>query len=724
MQSVRIGSKSIELGKRIGRGGEGDVFVQSNNANCAIKIYKQNLRSQREPKVRSMVAKSIAKASNLVAFPQEVALDKNGKFAGFSMQLVSGYRPLHELYSPKSRQRHFPEVDYRFLIRAAGNLARAIAQVHQSGCVIGDINHSGILVSKEATVALIDADSFQFTADGVVHPCVVGVPDFTPPELHGINLSTVNRTVEHDYFGLAVAIFHLLLMGRHPYAGVYPGKDLSLSEAIEQNRFAFSRVRRSQTNTTPPPGSITMDDLHPPVASAFEYAFGLTPSSRPNGAMWGSLLSEFEGALSRCSQQKRHFYASAAGKCIWCEVLSNSGFDMFPDLSGSSPRINIPHADISKILSALGSMSIPSIRALIPSVSGKANKPGQAAKGAMASKRGQQLVGIASLVGAGAGFFNIPDLWFVWIGLGIFALNRLAADIDTAPIRQAYQSADSQAQVALSNFLKNTGVFEMYLLKDDLDKLAAEYSGLGAGLQSELSKLSSTRTERQKSAYLDQFRIRDASIHGIGPAKTSTLASFGIETAADVTRGSVMRVPGFGEVTTRDLLNWRNKYESRFKYNPAPTAADAQAENAVRSKYDKRKSDLELKIKKSYSDLTNGMSKLSAAKTRAQSDPNLKQAFERRAQAEADMKALGLPVHPFDPDILKSQPQTQTRQTSNPTARSSTSRTSRSSGTSSKPSCPSCGSVMVKRLARRGRNAGGYFWGCSNYPRCIGTRNI
>nr|WP_301002462.1 restriction endonuclease [Capsulimonas corticalis] len=37
--------------------------------------------------------------------------------------------------------------------------------------------------------------------------------------------------------------------------------------------------------------------------------------------------------------------------------------------------------------------------------------------------------------------------------------------------------------------------------------------------------------------------------------------------------------------------------------------------------------------------------------------------------------------------------------------------------------CPACGAEMVRRTARRGANAGGEFWGCSQYPRCRGTRN-
>lgn len=39
------------------------------------------------------------------------------------------------------------------------------------------------------------------------------------------------------------------------------------------------------------------------------------------------------------------------------------------------------------------------------------------------------------------------------------------------------------------------------------------------------------------------------------------------------------------------------------------------------------------------------------------------------------------------------------------------------------PACPKCGSQMVMRTARKGENAGGSFWGCSQYPACRGTRD-
>jgi restriction system protein len=39
------------------------------------------------------------------------------------------------------------------------------------------------------------------------------------------------------------------------------------------------------------------------------------------------------------------------------------------------------------------------------------------------------------------------------------------------------------------------------------------------------------------------------------------------------------------------------------------------------------------------------------------------------------------------------------------------------------PLCPKCGGEMVKRVAKRGGNAGGEFWGCRRYPACKGVRN-
>jgi len=38
--------------------------------------------------------------------------------------------------------------------------------------------------------------------------------------------------------------------------------------------------------------------------------------------------------------------------------------------------------------------------------------------------------------------------------------------------------------------------------------------------------------------------------------------------------------------------------------------------------------------------------------------------------------------------------------------------------------CPVCSNTMIKRIAKRGENAGKAFWGCTDYPSCRGTRPL
>lgn len=40
------------------------------------------------------------------------------------------------------------------------------------------------------------------------------------------------------------------------------------------------------------------------------------------------------------------------------------------------------------------------------------------------------------------------------------------------------------------------------------------------------------------------------------------------------------------------------------------------------------------------------------------------------------------------------------------------------------PACPVCGKPMIKRVAKKGMNAGREFWSCSSYPQCHGTRSL
>lgn len=722
-QAIKIDGRPLALGKRIGKGGEGEVFAVDSRPDSAVKIYKDELRAKREPKVRAMVQADLADSTKLVAFPAAVATDVSGGFIGFLMRLVSGYRPIHDLYGPKSRKLHFPKADYRFVVRAALNVANAVVKVHQSGCVIGDFNHSGVLVSGEATVALIDADSFQYSREDKLFPCVVGVPDFTPPELHGADLSVVRRTQAHDNFGLAVAIFHLLAMGKHPYAGRFAGGDISMSEAIAQHRFAFSQTRAAETRTTPPPASVSLKDFPPHIATAFEAAFGRDPSARPSAASWAALMRELESALSRCGTVKTHYFPSAAGACLWCRVAKQSGVDMFPDLLGPTPRFTAGGPfDIERIAAQFRAIRLPEPATLLPQWAGQISAVSAAVNAANRARLGQRALGGVALLAALAGFLVAVNLSVVWLGVGIFGLVKFfGSSVEQAPFKKAYADEDSRVHALEQAFVDRLGLGELVAIRGDVEQWIQSYRGLDRDQADDLQRLKSSREARKRNEYLDRFIIRRASIAGIGPAKTATLASYGIETAADIKASAVRAVPGFGEAMTAKLLAWRKGHEDRFRYNATADAADVQAENAVRANWAAKRADLQTKINSAVAALQAGPQQIA---TRAHtSDPALMDALERREQAAHDLKAIGLPVPPTQTRAIatarpSAPPISQAASTSAPRPAAGPSQQS-----TAIPSCPQCGAAMRRRTARRGHRPGNQFWGCSHYPACRGVRN-
>src|SRR5690606_25055004 len=97
LRQVYVNGKLLDLGKRIGRGGEGEVYALG-DGRSAVKLYTTNDRLSREPKINALVHSGAHSRTNLVAFPSAIARFKNGEFAGFVMNLVSGHKPLFELY--------------------------------------------------------------------------------------------------------------------------------------------------------------------------------------------------------------------------------------------------------------------------------------------------------------------------------------------------------------------------------------------------------------------------------------------------------------------------------------------------------------------------------------------------------------------------------------------------------------------------------------------------
>ena len=180
-------------------------------------------------------------------------------------------------------------------------MARLFAAVEQAGFLMGDVNHGNILVRNNGTVVAVDCDSFQ-VGDGSIYPCRVGTELFLPPELIGRNVGAVRRTPTHTAYGLAVLLFHLLFMGRHPFAGRFHGAgEMPIEKAIAESRFAYARETR-RTQMSPPPFTPPLAVAGSETAELFERAFHPDGwrGTRPAPEAWMRALDAAKGSLTVC----------------------------------------------------------------------------------------------------------------------------------------------------------------------------------------------------------------------------------------------------------------------------------------------------------------------------------------------------------------------------------------------------------------------------------------
>lgn len=320
----------ISLGSRVGAGAEGEVFEVHGRDDLVAKIYFHQPDAYKIDKLTALSAIGNERIYNIAAWPLGNIYNSEKSVVGFLMKNQPRSEEVHALHSPRSRLKKFPKATWQFLIYAASNLARAVSVIHEQGIVIGDINPKNILVTRNATIHLLDCDSFQIRVNGTLYRCESGFPEYTAPELHGTSFRDVDRTIDHDYFGLAISIFQLLFIGRHPFAGrMLSGADQSLDESIKSGRFAYGKDAKVR-GIAQPPGSLALDALPGELTSLFYRAF-LSENiyDRPTPQDWIKELDALSQSLTSCYLHSGHVFYDNLKSCPWCEIENNSRTTLF-----------------------------------------------------------------------------------------------------------------------------------------------------------------------------------------------------------------------------------------------------------------------------------------------------------------------------------------------------------------------------------------------------------
>ncbi|MDK1376474.1 MULTISPECIES: protein kinase domain-containing protein [unclassified Sinorhizobium] len=634
---VSSDGRRLTLGGLLAKGGEGAVHHIVEAPDLVAKIYLRGKAGDRREKVEAMVSAHLHMNTSFVAFPVDILKSQRGDFLGFTMKKVNGFKSVHDLYGPASRKTEFPTADANFLVRAAINLARAIASVHATGCVIGDINHSGVLVSEKALVTLIDSDSFQFRSQSKLYRCLVGVPEYTPPELQGALLDKTDRMPNHDNFGLAVLLFQLLFLGRHPFAGRYRGKgDMDIRKAIGEGRFAYSE-RRAETLMEPPPFVPALDDFGKDLGRAFEAAFRLPakqPNGRPLASEWVTLLTSVEAGLKTCAADRAHSYPGSLPSCPWCSIERSMGRSLF--VAQYSPTAAI--MDIGQLLTAIRGIPAP----------GKPPEPEAIVEPLLnltVSEAGQQarsertVTAVAGIVAMIIGFYLMTSVQGFWgaaliAGAGFMTLRSLDLTRTFAADHASAQSAwDSERKMWMAH--AGPGKFEER--RNHYFSVATAHSELPAQEQAKLKALEQRKRQLQMQKHMESHLIERAKIPRIGAGRKATLASFGFEDAWDVMQRPVTNVPGFGPSLATDIMGWARSIERKFVFNNAiPT--DPQAIQQIKTEIEKKRTELERELHRAPEELRR---LADDARTLVKSPPQaLIEAYQRLKQLKVDMGTI------------------------------------------------------------------------------------
>ena len=645
--------RTCVLDGQLAAGGEGTVHPLVGDPALLAKIYNRPPSPQAIEKLTWMVRSASPNLRRFAAWPTELLLDKpDGRVLGFLMARFNDHQPIHHLYNPAQRLKYFPRVDWSFLIAAARNCAAAFEEVHAVGCLVGDINQSNVLVSNRATIGLIDCDSFQVQADGRLFLCEVGVPHYTPPELQRRNFTGLARTPNHDRFGLAVLLFQLLFMGRHPYAGRYLGSgDPPFEQFIQEFRFAYG-PQAAAMRMEQPPYTLALDEVSPALARLFRSAFeggSETAEARPTATRWLHTLDELRAGLKSCPNDPGHKMAANATACPWCAFVAQGGPNYFRGVAVFAVVFRFDAARFRELTARIResaarvtysrSRILPGTR-IIPRA--------LPAELEYTSRLGLVLGAVASLalvllllsffLGKTLALFGAPIL----VVFGVWFVVHLA----TSPRYREYRTRIKSEKSTERALRLHEGIWQRFLadqlaqdsrIRKELDQALEQCRQLEKRFRGDEHNLEKNRQAMQLEHHLRNCFISDADIPGIGPTREQTLISFGVETAFDIETATIDQIKGFGKVLSGNLMAWKKKMAKEFRFDPQSRVPEA-ALRTLALKYQQLQDSL-------FSQLDRGATQLEAMakavrRERDDREPELRRLAAEWAQAKADVQVL------------------------------------------------------------------------------------
>jgi hypothetical protein len=504
-----------------------------------------------------MVAMGSDGLREAAAWPESIVMDSGGAAHGFVMPFAGG-REIHDIYTAASRSKYFPAASWRFLVGVGRNLAAALETLHEHGAVVGDFNQRNVRVEKDGKVKFVDCDSFQIRTNGPPFRAAgVGVDEYLPPELQGHDLREVVFTEEHDNFALAIIIFQLLYLGRHPFFP-NPGGDLvaARGELIRKGICVFLHPPEQ----FPPPGIAGVPEG---LLSMFKGALlGGLGRGRPTAGQWREALGSLYGQLKACSADPSgHLFFGGMGACPWCGASGGplGGYDPFANVGMVYWRqFSVRHLaeQADPLRRRIESLALPIPAVKIPHLTASAGRLPKEVEDAIAR------------IGTRPAWREV----LLWKELRTVRREveqrRKALSLARDGIRSLWDEHEKLRARA-------DGVARA--CRSHAEPLLAKLSHLPEAYQAALGEKQSALSRGDLSEFLRSRKIADAGL-GLPRTVVSSLESAGVVTAADIDveggpyfrqvyRGQQVKIKvrGIGPRRRELLVFWRQRLEQTFR---------------------------------------------------------------------------------------------------------------------------------------------------------------
>jgi DNA-binding helix-hairpin-helix protein with protein kinase domain len=294
MEYFSAGHRLI-LGKQLGQGGEGEVFLVENNPLICFKRFFDNKRLQKQKKVEALLQISPPVGSCFtVCWPLASVVNENREWVGYVMPLVKNCTNLYELtlnqmnsgVNCKVKQK-FAHTQTQTLLKVAANLTIAVAKVHETHAVFGDFKPQNTLVSESGHIYLLDIDSIQIG----LFPNDVRSMEYKPQE-HTTCLTGL-LDPSWDRFSLAVIIYELLCR-INPFAASFkdPYEDVTMIQTAIDRGLLVNHPATQPFIYAAHPFHHRFHDLHPKVKSLLIRGCSENPLERPSAMEWAHSLGE------------------------------------------------------------------------------------------------------------------------------------------------------------------------------------------------------------------------------------------------------------------------------------------------------------------------------------------------------------------------------------------------------------------------------------------------